>query len=64
MGRGAEFVMASCVYTSARLSASQEGVLGQCQRAWLPGVQKEMNTVQGVRVKPQTVAQRSMVESQ
>lgn len=47
MGRGAEFVMASCVYTSARLSASQEGVLGQCQRAWLPRVQKEMNTVPG-----------------
>lgn len=48
-GWGTEFGVASCVYRSAGLSGSQEGVLGQCQRAWLPGVQKETRTVPGCR---------------
>lgn len=48
-GGGTEFGLASCVYRFAGLSGSQEGVLGQSQRAWLPGVQKEASTVPGCR---------------
>lgn len=48
-GGDADFGVTSCIYRSAELSGSQEGVLGQCQRAWLPGVQKETSPVPGCR---------------
>ena len=41
--------MAVYVYRSAGQSGSQEGVMGQCQRARLPGVQRETSTVPGCR---------------
>lgn len=49
LGVGVEFARVCCFLKSSGLCGPQEEVLGHSQRAWLPGVQKEISSVPGWR---------------